>query len=167
MTIEIFCNSSWYWTGVRVANLSSIQTFFLRKEQISGLSPYHLSDQCSLSIHSHPSCGRKNALSKPSFSANNNIWFIQSIKQKNCIFPLRDWKFTQTIFKAGGGDGVVFGDSHFMGVDDEAGWKPLSGECKALKPFTDLCKWIEIRHWTQWVVYGITFSAMQWTIWVW
>ena len=68
----------------------------------------------------------------------SSLFNSTNFKLNNCnFFSLRDWKFIWNTFKAGGWDGVVFGDCLFVGVDDEAGWNPLSGECKSLKLFTD------------------------------
>ena len=63
---------------------------------------------------------------------------FNSTKLKNCnFFSLRDWEVYMEYFQGREGDVVVFGDCLLVGVDDEAGWKPLSGECRALKLFAD------------------------------
>ena len=122
---------------------SWIQTFLLRREQIL---PRLLPTIFLTNAVSPINCESKLWWEKLNISLVSQVsvptimsgLFI-STKLKNCnFFSLRDW--TWNTFKAGGGDGVVFGDCFFfffVRVDDEAGWKPLSGECKALKLFTD------------------------------
>ena len=52
---------------------------------------------------------------------------FNSTKLKNCnFFSLRDWKFIWNTLWAWGGDGIVFGDCLFVGVDDEAGSVPIN-----------------------------------------
>ena len=74
----------------------------------------------------NPSSGGGNSLSNISLVRQVLMPIIMSgllnsTKLKNCnFFSLRDWKFIWNTFKAGGSDGVVFGDCLFVGVDDES-----------------------------------------------
>ena len=89
----------------------------------------------------NPSSGWKNSLSNISLVSQVSVptmsGLFNSTKLKNCnFFSLRDWKFIWNTFKAGGGDGVIL-ETVFLWELMMKQAESLSGECKALKRFTD------------------------------
>ena len=103
----------------------------------------------------------KHLFGKPSFSANNNVWFIQFHKTKELQLFLPTGLAVYMEYFQGRGRGC--GSLWRLSFCGSWWWIRLKAFVRWVQSIKNIyrCKWIEIRDRTQWVVYGITFNDLQ------
>ena len=140
-------------------SLSWIQTFLLRKEQsyqdyypttflINVVSPINCESKLwweKLTV--------KHLFGKPSFSANNNVWFIQFHKTTELqLFLPKGLEVYMEYFQ---GRGRGWGCLWRLSFCGSWLWSRLKAFVRWVQSIKSIyrCKWTEIRDWIQWVVY--------------